>query len=79
MTKKELLKKLSAGPVRCKINGKLRQLTRMSSTKEAKDFITSLDEGANIGVWDMAEAVVTSIQNKDIESIIGSGLDKPDE
>jgi len=79
MTKKELLKKLEAGPVRCKINGKLRQLTRMASTKEAKDFITSLDEGANIGVWDMGDAVVCSIQNKDVKSVIGVGLDKPDE
>jgi hypothetical protein len=79
MTKKDLLKKLNAGPVRCKINGKLRQFTRMASTKDAKTFITSLDEGANIGVWDMGDAVVTSIQNKDIESIIGIGLDKVDE
>ena len=36
MTKKELLKNLEAGPVRCIINGKLRQVTRMASTKEAK-------------------------------------------
>ena len=36
MNKKELLKLLDAGPVRCIIDGKLRQLTRKAATKEQK-------------------------------------------
>ncbi len=80
MTKKELLKILGEGPVRAKMkDGRLRQVTRVSSTKEMKDWLTGLDDGATIGVWDMGEAVISTIKNADIESIIGSGLDKPDE
>ena len=75
MTKKELLKHLDAGPVRVIIDGKLRQLTRKAANSEQKKAYKELDEGSNIGVWDMGIADITSIQNKDIESIIGHGLD----
>ena len=75
MTKKELLKHLDAGPVRVIIDGKLRQLTRVAANAEQKKAYKALDEGSNIGVWDMGIADITSIQNKDIESIIGHGLD----
>jgi len=75
MTKKELLKRLDAGPVRVIIDGKLRQLTRKAANSEQKAAYKALDEGSNIGVWDMGIADITSIQNKDIESIIGHGLD----
>lgn len=81
MTKKELLKHLDAGPVRLIIDGKLRQLTRKAANSEQKAAYKALDEGSNIGVWDMGSADITSIQNKDIESVIGYGLDteKPSE
>ena len=75
MTKKELLKRLDAGPVRVIIDGKLRQLTRKAANSEQKAAYKALDEGANIGVWDMGIADITSIQNKDIESVIGHGRD----
>ena len=78
MNKKELLKLLEAGPVRVVIDGKLRQLTRKAATKEQKKAYYDLDKGPNIGVWDMGTADIVAIQNKDIESVIGSGLDKPD-
>ena len=80
MTKKELLKKLADGPVRCKMkDGKLRQVTRVYSTKEMKGWMTQLDDGATIGVYDMGDAGISTIKNADIESVIWSGLDKPDE
>jgi len=80
VTKKDLLKALGDGPVRCKMkNGTLRQVTRVSSTKEMKNWLTGLDDGATIGVWDMGDAVISTIKNADISSVIGSGLDKPDE
>ena len=81
MTKKELLKLLDAGPVRVLIDGKLRQVTRKAANSEQKAAYKALDEGANIGVWDMGIADITTIQNKDIESIIGHGRDseKPSE
>ena len=75
MNKKELLKLLDAGPVRVTINGKLRQLTRKAATKEQKKAYYDLDKGPDIGVKDMGMAEVVSIQNKDIESVIGSGRD----
>jgi flagellar hook assembly protein FlgD len=75
MTKKELLKRLEAGPVRVKIDGKMRQLTRVAGSKEQKKAYYDLDQGPNIGVWDIGDAHVTSIQNKDIESMIGYGQD----
>jgi len=78
MNKKELLKLLDKGPVRVVIDGKLRQLTRVAATKEQKKAYYDLDKGPNIGVWDMGTADIVAIQNKDIESVIGSGLDKPD-
>jgi flagellar hook assembly protein FlgD len=81
MTKKELLKRLNEGPVRVKIDGKLRQLTRKAPNAEQKAAYKALDEGSNIGVWDMGTADITSIQVKDVESMIGFGLDteKPSE
>jgi len=81
MTKKELLKHLNDGPVRVIIDGKLRQLTRVAGSKEQKDAYKALDEGSNIGVWDMGIADVTSITVKDVESMIGYGRDteKPSE
>jgi len=78
MNKKELLKLLDKGPVRVVIDGKMRQLTRVAATKEQKKAYYDLDKGPNIGVWDMGTADIVAIQNKDIESVIGSGLDKPD-
>ena len=78
MNKKELLKLLDKGHVRCIIDGKMRQLTRVAATKEQKKAYYDLDKGPNIGVWDMGSADIVSIQNKDIESVIGSGLDTPD-
>ena len=60
-------------------NGTLRQVTRVSSTKEMKDWLTGLDDGATVGGWDMGDAVISTIKNADISSVIGSGLDKPDE
>ena len=53
MTKKELLKLLEAGPVRCTIDGQLRQLTRKAANSDQKAAYKALDEGSNIGVWDM--------------------------
>ena len=81
MTKKELLKHLDAGPVRVIIDGKLRQLTRKAANSEQKKAYKELDEGSNIGVWDMGIADITSITVKDVESMIGHGLDteKPSE
>ena len=81
MTKKELLKHLDAGPVRVIIDGKLRQLTRKAANSEQKKAYKALDEGANIGVWDMGIADITSITVKDVESMIGYGRDteKPSE
>ena len=81
MTKKELLKRLNEGPVRVIIDGKLRQLTRKAPNAEQKAAYKALDEGSNIGVWDMGIADVTSITVKDVESMIGFGLDteKPSE
>lgn len=73
MTKKELLKLLEAGPVRCKIDGTLRQVTRKAANSAQKAAYKSLDEGSNIGVWDMGEAKIVSIQNKNL-SVIGHGL-----
>ena len=78
MNKKELLKLLNAGPVRVKIDGKLRQLTRVAATKDQKKAYYDLDKGTEIGVWDMGAAEVVAIKNKDIESVIGSGRDTPD-
>ena len=75
MNKKELLKLLDKGPVRVIIDGKLRQLTRKAATKEQKKAYYDLDKGPDIGVWDMGTAEVVVIQNKDIESVIGSGRD----
>ena len=75
MTKKELLKRLEAGPCRVLIDGKLRQLTRVAGSKEQKKPYYDLDTGPNIGVWDLGTAEVTSIQNKDVESMIGHGRD----
>ncbi len=81
MNKKELLTKLDNGPVRVIIDGKLRQLTRVAATQEQKKEYYDLDKGPNIGVWDMGTATITSIQNKDIEKVIGEGRDteKPSE
>jgi|TARA_Y100001949_G_scaffold4434_1_gene3460 hypothetical protein len=81
MTKKELLKHLDAGPVRVIIDGKLRQLTRKAANSEQKKAYKELDEGSNIGVWDMGIADITSITVKDVESMIGHGRDteKPSE
>ena len=81
MTKKELLKHLDAGPVRVIIDGKLRQLTRKAANSEQKKAYKELDEGSNIGVWDMGIADITSITVKDVESMIGYGQDteKPSE
>ena len=79
MSKKDLLKHLNDGPVRVIIDGKLRQLTRVAGSKEQKAAYKELDEGANIGVWDMGIADVTSIQAKDIESMIGFGRDTTSE
>ena len=81
MTKKELLKLLDAGPVRVLIDGKLRQVTRKAANSEQKAAYKALDEGANIGVWDMGIADITSITVKDVESMIGHGRDteKPSE
>jgi hypothetical protein len=81
MTKKELVKHLDAGPVRVIIGGKLRQLTRKAANSEQKKAYKALDEGSNIGVWDMGIADITSITVKDVESIIGHGRDteKPSE
>ena len=75
MTKKELLKHLDAGPVRVIIDGKLRQLTRKAANSEQKAAYKALDEGSNIGVWDMGIADITSITVKDVESVIGHGRD----
>ena len=75
MTKKELLKRLEDGPCRVIIDGKLRQLTRVAGSKEQKKAYYDLDTGPNIGVWDLGTAEVTSIQNKDVESMIGHGRD----
>ena len=75
MTKKELLKHLDAGPVRVIIDGKLRQLTRKAANSEQKAAYKALDEGSNIGVWDMGIADITSITVKDVESMIGYGRD----
>jgi len=76
MTKKELLKLLDEGPVRCMIDGKLRQLTRVAGNQEQKKAYYDLDKGPNIGVWDMGTAQVTAIQNKDVEKVIGHGRDE---
>ena len=75
MTKKELLKRLNEGPVRVIIDGKLRQLTRKAANSEQKAAYKALDEGSNIGVWDIGTADITSITVKDVESMIGFGLD----
>ena len=81
MTKKELLKRLDAGPVRVIIDGRLRQLTRKAANSEQKKAYKALDEGSNIGVWDMGIADITTITVKSVESIIGHGRDteKPSE
>ena len=70
-----MLKHLDAGPVRVIIDGKLRQLTRKAANSEQKAAYKALDEGSNIGVWDMGIADVTSITVKDVESMIGHGRD----
>ena len=75
MTKKELLKRLDAGPVRVIIDGKLRQITRKAANSEQKAAYKALDEGSNIGVWDMGIADIVTITVKDVESMIGYGLD----
>ena len=75
MTKKELLKRLNEGPVRVIIDGKLRQFTRKAANAEQKAAYKALDEGSNIGVWDMGSADIISIETKDVESMIGFGRD----
>jgi len=81
MTKKELLKRLDAGPVRVIIDGRLRQLTRKAANSEQKKAYKALDKGSSIGVWDMGLADITSIETKDVTSMIGYGRDteKPSE
>ena len=73
MTKKELVKRLEEGPVRVIIDGKLRQLTRKAANSEQKAKYKSLDEGSNIGVWDMGIAGITTITAKSVETMIGYG------
>jgi len=75
MTKKELLKRLEEGPVRVIIDGKLRQLTRKAANSEQKALYKELDEGSNIGVWDMGIADIVTITAKSVESMIGYGRD----
>ena len=74
MTKKELVKRLEERPVRVIIDGKLRQLTRKAANSEQKAKYKSLDEGSNIGVWDMGIAGITTITAKSVETMIGYGL-----
>lgn len=85
MTKKELVEMLNTGPVRCKIDGSLRQITRnvevvnmgndINDVDITKGNITSLDKSSNIGVYDLGEAKITTITKDSVDSIIGSGLD----
>lgn len=83
MTKKELVDMLNEGPVRCKIDGVLRQLTRnpdnAAMDQDTEDFklnktaIKAGDSGSNIGVFDLGTAKLTTITKDSIESIIGAG------
>jgi len=85
MTKKDLLKSLQSGVVRCKIGGEMKQITRNAEltglTEDGNDMvitnkqIKSADKGATIGVFDIANGVFLSIKNADIEKVIGTSVE----
>jgi len=85
MTKKELMSKLDSSVVRCIIDDKLRQFTRkadLSGLNSSVDDailtnaeIKKHDKGANIGVFDLGNGVMTTITNAQITNVLGTSAD----
>jgi hypothetical protein len=84
MTKKELVEKLDNSVVRCIIDDKLRQFTRkadLSGLNSSVDDailtnaeIKKHDKGANIGVFDLGNGVMTTITTADMTNVLGTSV-----
>ncbi len=85
MTKKDLVSKLDESVVRCIIDDKLRQFTRNADLSGLNNGIDSdvltnaeikkHDKGANIGVFDLGNGVMTTITNAEMNNILGYSSD----
>jgi hypothetical protein len=85
MTKKDLVSKLDESVVRCIIDDKLRQFTRNADLSGLNNGIDSdvltnaeikkHDKGANIGVFDLGNGVMTTITNAKMNNILGYSSD----
>jgi hypothetical protein len=74
MTKKDLVKELDSGTVRCRIDGVLKQFTRNTEiTGITKAQIKKLDKGASICVFELGSREITTITNAEMDDIIGTG------
>jgi hypothetical protein len=78
MTKKDLVKSLDSGVIKCKIDNAVRQFTRdpdLSGIDTTKAAIKSLDKGADIGVYELGDGEFTTITNADMTDIISNSSD----
>jgi hypothetical protein len=84
MTKKDLISKLDSSVVRCIIDDKLRQFTRkadlsglnsdMADSRLTDAEIKKHDKGANIGVFDLGNGVMTTITTADMTNVLGTSV-----
>jgi hypothetical protein len=97
MTDIELEDLLELGPVRCTVDGVLKQYTRDAGTADTcncytglkqcgfiseldwRDMLLSLDTEERIAVWEMQSNLFFTITAEEIDTIIGHGLDEPEE
>jgi hypothetical protein len=79
MTKKDLLKALDTGTVRCLIDDELKQFSRKADiTGMPKTAVSKADKGATIGVYELGSGELTTITNAEMKNVIGTGLDTAD-
>jgi hypothetical protein len=85
MTKKDLVKTLDNGVIKCKIDGSIKQYTRqpeltgltedINENTIDKSAIKSLDSGADIGVFDLISSTFTTVTNADMDDILSISSD----
>jgi hypothetical protein len=78
MTKKDLVKSLDSGVIKCKIDDAVRQFTRdpeLVGIDVTKAAIKGLDKGAAIGVYELGIGEFTTITNADMTDIISNSSD----
>ncbi len=79
------MKALDNGVIKCKIEGSIKQFTRkpeltglnedINEKTITKSAIKKLDEGSNIGVFEIGSSTFTSVTNAEMTEIISNSAD----